>query len=47
MTGRQEIIPDWFKEKDDGIESNEKESDAEVENKRQGLLKKLEDLRRK
>lgn len=49
VTGRQEIIPDWFKEKedsDDSIEPNEKEPDAEVEKKRQELQKKLNDMRK-
>lgn len=46
VTGRQEIIPDWFKEKDESIEPNEKEPDAEVEKKRQELQKKLNDMRK-
>ncbi|WP_398293483.1 hypothetical protein [Sporosarcina aquimarina] len=46
VNGRQEIIPDWFKEKDENIEQNEKEFDAEVETKRQELLKKLESMKK-
>ncbi|MCM3759149.1 replication initiation protein [Sporosarcina aquimarina] len=46
VTGRQEIIPDWFKEKDENIEPTEKEPDAEVEKKRQELQKKLNDMRK-
>ncbi|MDW0111514.1 replication initiation protein [Sporosarcina aquimarina] len=49
VTGRQEVIPDWFKEIEDSndtIEPNEKEPDAEVEKKRQELQKKLNDMRK-
>lgn len=46
-TGRQEIIPDWFREKDESIEPIEKEPAAEVEKKRQELQEKLNDMRKK
>ncbi|WP_032731031.1 hypothetical protein, partial [Bacillus mojavensis] len=33
-TGREEIIPDWFKKKDTSFELKEKEIDPELEEKR-------------
>lgn len=46
VTGRQEIIPDWFKEKVENIEPTEKGPDAEVEKRRTELTKRLEKMKK-
>lgn len=45
-SGRQEPIPDWFKERDQPVEPRDNETNLEVDEKRQLLLKKLEDMRK-
>lgn len=47
VTGRQEIIPDWFKEKDEDVEQNENKFDPEIEKKRMEISKRLEDMKMK
>ncbi len=44
-TGRQEVIPDWFKENDEDVEESENKFDPEVEKKRMELSKRLEDMK--
>ncbi|NYF26466.1 replication initiation protein [Sporosarcina sp. JAI121] len=43
-TGREEIIPDWFKKKDTSFELKEKEIDPELEEKRRQLQKELDEM---
>lgn len=43
-TGREEIIPDWFKKKDKSFEPTEKEIDPEFEEKRRLLQKELDEM---
>jgi len=43
-TGREEIIPDWFKKKDKSFEPTEKEIDPELEEKRRLLQKELDEM---
>lgn len=43
-TGREEVIPDWFKKKDDSVDLKEKKIDTEIEEERRQLQKELDEM---
>ena len=44
-TGREEIIPDWFKKSSEGNELKEEKDNANIAEEREALLKELEEMK--
>ncbi len=46
-TGREEIIPDWFKKSSEDNEPKEEKDNANIAEEREALLKELEEMKNK